>query len=98
MPTPSAARDFPVLGEQRLEHGPTFQAGFPARTGDAALLRGGRFSAEWVEWYAAPQHGVKKNSATQEIVMGGEECEYIRAEVLLPVPDDILLWLDETHP
>src|ERR1039457_1143999 len=30
--------------------------------------------------------------------MGGEECDHIRAEVLLPVPDDILLWLDETHP
>jgi len=57
----------------------------------------GRFSAEWTEWYEPPEHGVK-NTATQEIVIGGEECDDIRAEVLLPVPDDILLWLDETHP
>ena len=47
MPTPSGARDFPVLGEQRLEHGPTFQAGFPARTGEAGLLRGARFPSKW---------------------------------------------------
>jgi hypothetical protein len=31
------------------------------------------------------------------MVIGGEECDDIRAGGLLPVPDDILLWLDETH-
>ena len=30
--------------------------------------------------------------------MGGEECDDSRAEAFLPLPDDILLWLDEEDP
>lgn len=50
------------------------------------------------ETIPVPQGLKRPCCASQEIVVPGEECDDIRVGALLPVPEEILRWLDEIPP